>query len=60
MTRDENEILAKAMTAYKNELKREIEAGGDLVEYNTIELAHVDETAIRLDLVGDYFELEKS
>jgi hypothetical protein len=58
MLREECELFAQGFAALKRELKAEIAGGGDLVEYNTIELARIDAHAQRYDLFGEYLEPE--
>lgn len=57
MGNDDKIRLAKALTIYKDSLR--VDMDHDLYEYNRIETLETDDLAKRLDLVGDYYELEK-
>lgn len=56
MTREELELLAKALTDYKQALNDEIISGTDLEEYNRIEMSHADELAEKLNLDPEYYQ----
>jgi hypothetical protein len=56
-SRDELERIANALMAYKESLDLSEEC--DLHDYNVIELVETDNLALKLGLVGDYYELEK-
>lgn len=59
LCRDEKDIIAKALMAYKRELRQEITNGTDLEEYNYVEIGTVDMLAEHLSLDPEYFQPEE-
>jgi hypothetical protein len=57
LTRDDSERIATALMVYKRSLDLSEEC--DLYDYNVVEIVETDALAIKLDLVGDYYELGK-
>lgn len=58
MNREDRDMIAKALMAYKAELKKE--ATEDLKEYNQAEVANVDDMAKRLEFDDhDYYQMER-
>jgi hypothetical protein len=57
--RDDRQLIAKALTAYKKELKAQLRDGTvDLEEYNRIEMAAADEMASVMELDPKYYQPE--
>jgi len=58
LSRDDRNRIAMGLMEYKRSLDLTDSQESDLLEYNRVELSETDELAIRLNLVGDYYELE--
>ena len=58
LSRDDRNRIAMGLMEYKRSLDLTDSQENDLLEYNRVEISETDELAIRLNLVGDYYELE--
>jgi hypothetical protein len=58
LSRDDRNRIAMGLMEYKRSLDLTDSQENDLSEYNRVELSETDELAVRLNLVGDYYELE--
>jgi len=58
LSRDDRNRIAMGLMEYKKSLELTDSQENDLLEYNRVEISETDELAIRLNLVGDYYELE--
>jgi|WetSurSiteA1Bulk_404760.scaffolds.fasta_scaffold69311_2 hypothetical protein len=58
LSRDDRNRIAMGLMEYKKSLDLTDSQENDLLEYNRVEISETDELAIRLNLVGDYYELE--
>lgn len=59
LSRDDRELLGRALTTYKEDSRREMKgAPREDREYLEGEISEADHLAVKLDLLGDYYELE--
>jgi hypothetical protein len=58
LSRDDRNRIAMGLMEYKRSLDLTDSQENDLLEYNRVELSETDELAIKLNLIGDYYELE--
>ena len=54
LSKDDRQIIAKAFTAYRDNLRTD--DTDDLQEYNRVEIERVNELARRMELDGDYYD----
>jgi hypothetical protein len=61
LSREDLERIARGLMSHKNFLREEVEWSTDQhdIEFNEVEIREIDDLALKLDLVGDYFVLEE-